>query len=389
MSASRGATRRRAGSVALGDLLRREASAERAEGGERPTVAAGQAGRAKKGEDLALLKPACERRPGAPSTSFSAFALFDGHNGSGAAVYAKEHLLGNVLSCVPTDLSRDDWLAALPRALVAGFVKTDKDFQTKAHSSGTTVTLVIIDGSVVTVASVGDSRCVLEAEGSIFYLSADHRFDASEEEVGRVTECGGEVGRLNVVGGAEIGPLRCWPGGLCLSRSIGDQDVGEFIIPVPYVKQMKLSNSGGRLIIASDGVWDALTAEMAFSCARGLSPEPAADQIVKVRLNSEYPVRDMFKLFACAICQVDLESGQGISIHEGLSKPGKLRPWDGPFLCHSCQEKKEAMEGKRHSRGINLSQFYSMNFIKSSIISNPIIDITSVDSSSRNSGSSE
>ena len=51
-----------------------------------------------------------------------------------------------------------------------------------AHSSGTTVTLVIIDGSVVTVASVGDSRCVLEAEGSIYYLSADHRFDASEEE---------------------------------------------------------------------------------------------------------------------------------------------------------------------------------------------------------------
>ncbi|ONM17074.1 putative protein phosphatase 2C 12 [Zea mays] len=79
------------------------------------------------------------------------------------------------------------------------------------------------------------------------------------------------------------------------------------------------------------------------------------------RLNSEYPVRDMFKLFACAICQIDLESGQGISIHEGSSKTGKLRPWDGPFLCHSCQEKKEAMEGKRHSR----------------------------DSSSRNSGSSE
>jgi serine/threonine protein phosphatase PrpC len=101
--------------------------------------------------------------------------------------------------------------------------------------------------------------------------------------VGRVTECGGEVGRLNVVGGAEIGPLRCWPGGLCLSRSIGDQDVGEFIIPVPYVKQMKLSNFGGRLIIASDGVWDALTAETAFSCARGLSPEAAADQIVKVQ----------------------------------------------------------------------------------------------------------
>lgn len=38
----------------------------------------------------------------------------------------------------------------------------------------------------------------------------------------------------------QIGPLRCWPGGLCLSRSIGDMDVGEFIVPVPYVKQMKV-----------------------------------------------------------------------------------------------------------------------------------------------------
>jgi len=66
---------------------------------------------------------------------FASPQLFDGHNGSAAAVYAKEHLLGNVLGCVPADLSRDEWLAALPRALVAGFVKTDKDFQTKGDPS--------------------------------------------------------------------------------------------------------------------------------------------------------------------------------------------------------------------------------------------------------------
>lgn len=39
---------------------------------------------------------------------------------------------------------------------------------------------------------------------------------------------------------SQIGPLRCWPGGLCLSRSIGDMDVGEFIVPVPHVKQVKV-----------------------------------------------------------------------------------------------------------------------------------------------------
>lgn len=54
----------------------------------------------------------------------------------------------------------------------------------------------------------------------------------------------------------------------------------------------------------------------------------------------------MFKLFICAVCQVEIKPGEGISIHEGAPNPLKLRPWDGPFLCSSCQEKKEAMEGK-------------------------------------------
>jgi serine/threonine protein phosphatase PrpC len=51
------------------------------------------------------------------------------------------------------------------------------------QTSGTTVTFVIIEGWVVTVASVGDSRGILEsAEGGIYYLSADHRLDCNEEE---------------------------------------------------------------------------------------------------------------------------------------------------------------------------------------------------------------
>lgn len=52
-----------------------------------------------------------------------------------------------------------------------------------AQMSGTTVTFVIIEGWVITVASVGDSRCILEAaEGDIYYLSTDHRLECNEEE---------------------------------------------------------------------------------------------------------------------------------------------------------------------------------------------------------------
>lgn len=45
---------------------------------------------------------------------------------------------------------------------------------------------------------------------------------------------------------------------------------------------LQLSTAGGRLIIASDGVWDAISFEAAFDCCRGMPPEAAAVQVVKV-----------------------------------------------------------------------------------------------------------
>ncbi|KAK6130945.1 hypothetical protein DH2020_035307 [Rehmannia glutinosa] len=381
--------------VPLSVLLKRELANEKI---ERPEISHGQASQSKKGEDFTFVKTECQRVLGDGVTTYSVFALFDGHNGSAAAIYSKENLLNNVLSAIPPDLNSDEWVSALPGLWL------------QAQTSGTTVTFVIIEGWILTVASVGDSRAVLEsAEGDIYYLSADHRLECSEEERERITASGGEVGRLNTGGGTEIGPLRCWPGGLCLSRSIGDMDVGEFIVPVPHVKQVKLSSTGGRLIISSDGVWDALSAETAFECCRGCQqmlqlhrlsryttsrearsskPPPkkqgkgvfksmfrkkhseSSSQVDKEeyfepdfveelfeegsaslseRLDSKYPVCNMFKLFMCAVCQVEIKPGEGISIHAGTAEPKKLRPWDGPFLCLSCQEKKEAMEGKRPS----------------------------------------
>ncbi|GFP85063.1 probable protein phosphatase 2c 12, partial [Phtheirospermum japonicum] len=208
--------------------------------------------------------------------------LFDGHNGSAAAVYSKENLLNNVLSAIPPDLNSDEWVSELPRALVAGYVKTDKDFQERARTSGTTVTFVIIEGWVLTAASVGDSRAILLKGVYItFQQVIDLNAVKKRNRRERITSSGSEVGRLNTGAGTEIGPLRCWLGGPCLSRSIGDMDVGEFIVHVPYMKQVKLSLTVGRLIISSDGVWDAVSAETALECCRGMPHDAAASQIVK------------------------------------------------------------------------------------------------------------
>jgi serine/threonine protein phosphatase PrpC len=169
-------------------------------------------------------------------TGILTWQIFDGHNGISAAIFAKENLLANVLSAVPQGINRDEWLQALPRALVAGFVKTDIEFQQKGEhcilllhlyffifgiffrvhifyiwilmtgeTSGTTVTFVVIDGWTITVASVGDSRCILDTQGSVVsLLTVDHRLEENAEERERVTASGGEVGRLNVFGGNEV-----------------------------------------------------------------------------------------------------------------------------------------------------------------------------------------
>lgn len=73
------------------------------------------------------------------------------------------------------------------------------------ETSGTTVTFVVIDGWTITVASVGDSRCILDTqEGVVSLLTVDHRLEENEEERQRVTASGGEVGRLNIFGGNEV-----------------------------------------------------------------------------------------------------------------------------------------------------------------------------------------
>ncbi|GKB47537.1 probable protein phosphatase 2C 15, partial [Tanacetum coccineum] len=82
---------------------------------------------------------------------------------------------------------------------------------------------------------------------------------------------------------SEIGPLRCWPGGLCLSRSIRDMDVGEFIVPIPYVKKVK--------------IW------LQKSC-RGLPAELAARQVVKTIVQEALRTRGLKDDTTCIVVDI-------------------------------------------------------------------------------------
>ncbi|KAK9121397.1 hypothetical protein Syun_019014 [Stephania yunnanensis] len=91
--------------VPLVTLIGREVRGEKV---EKPSIKFGQVALAKKGEGYFLFKLDCLRIPENSSTSFSVFAIFDGHNGISSAIFAKENLLNHVMSAIPQGIDREE-----------------------------------------------------------------------------------------------------------------------------------------------------------------------------------------------------------------------------------------------------------------------------------------
>lgn len=91
------------------------------------------------------------------------------------------------------------------------------------------MTFVVIDGWTITVASVGDSRCILDTQGGVVsLLTVDHRLEENAEERERVTASGGEVGRLNVYGGNQVSRNHYLSSANCYSRKF----IFSYILPL-------------------------------------------------------------------------------------------------------------------------------------------------------------
>lgn len=76
-------------------------------------------------------------------------------------------------------------------------------------------------------------------------------------------------------GGIEVGESQTRVGGLAVSRALGDhflknENLG--VIAVPYVSEaIQLEKNDSMLILASDGLWDVMSAERAFDVCNGLA----------------------------------------------------------------------------------------------------------------------
>lgn len=201
-----------------------------------------------------------------PCMQGSLYLVCDGHGGEAAAEFVALHLpplLSHLLPLLPLPPlaplappatpsltlhptpSFDRSAEKIRQAITEAFVAMERQWNDVGDTSGTTVTCLLITGSLLTLANVGDSEAFIDTGCSILELTKSHNLDRNVNEQARLVKAGCNVARIALrLGGPAspgemgVGPLRVWNksrGGLCLSRSIGDYAIGPNVGVLPCI----------------------------------------------------------------------------------------------------------------------------------------------------------
>ncbi|KAK8686537.1 hypothetical protein V6N13_125561 [Hibiscus sabdariffa] len=191
---------------------------------------------------------------------FDFYGVYDGHGGSRVAEECKERLHKLLVEEIVEDNKEGsgiDWGTTMERC----FEKMDEEVnkgRLAEEMVGSTAVVAVVGNGRLVVANCGDSRAVLSRGGVATALSYDHKPDRPEE-LERVEAAGGRV--INWNGYRVLGVL-------ATSRSIGDQYLKPFVICKPEVTVRELTNRDEFVILASDGLWDVISNEVACRVVR-------------------------------------------------------------------------------------------------------------------------
>lgn len=225
-------------------------------------------------------------------------AVFDGHEGRAAANFLREELYGECLAAMEggAALQADDDLATAAAAVRGAFRTADERLLARLEGltaaedqkAGSTASVVFVRPDRILVAYAGDSRVVLCRAGEAEDLTHDHRPHGESEmalkEAGRIKAAGGWVSKGRVCGF------------LAVSRAFGDIEFKthrtkmlaeglkkgrwskrfvqklkteeEWVTAQPDMFHAHLGDDAEFVIIASDGLWDALRSSEAVYFVR-------------------------------------------------------------------------------------------------------------------------
>lgn len=201
--------------------------------------------------------------------SICLFGIFDGHGGSRAAEYLKEHLFDNLVKHPKFLTDAKLAISETYQQTDAAFLDSEKD--TFRDDGSTASTAVLIDNHLY-VANVGDSRTIISKAGKAIALSEDHKPNRSDERK-RIENAGGVV---MWAGTWRVG------GVLAMSRAFGNRMLKQFVVAEPEIQDQKIDEQIELLILASDGLWDVVQNDDAVSLAHTEEePEAAARKLTE------------------------------------------------------------------------------------------------------------
>ncbi|KAH8421389.1 hypothetical protein KR009_003804 [Drosophila setifemur] len=233
---------------------------------------------------------------------YAFFGIYDGHGGPEAALFAKEHLM---LEIVKQKLFWSDQDEDVLRAIREGYIATHfamwreqekwpRTANGHLSTAGTTATVAFMRREKIYIGHVGDSGIVLgyqnkgERTWRSRQLTTDHKPESLAEKT-RIQRAGGNVaiksGVPRVVWNRPRDPLHRGPirrrtvvddiPFLAVARSLGDlwsynSRFKEFVVsPDPDVKVVKIDPSTFRcLIFGTDGLWNVVSAQEAVDSVR-------------------------------------------------------------------------------------------------------------------------
>lgn len=210
-----------------------------------------------------------------PSKSdHSLFAIFDGHGGAGAAIFAADNLIRLIEET-------DEWknyIASngaenpelIGNSIKKAYFEMDRILRihqetvNSADTSGCTAVCAMVTPSYVICVNAGDSRCVIGSNGTTIPLSEDHK-PQDDIERSRIENAGGTVQWKRV------------DGDLAVSRAFGDfqyknrPDLSaseQKVSCEPDVRVHTRTLQDDILLLACDGLWDVFSNSQAVELAR-------------------------------------------------------------------------------------------------------------------------
>ncbi|XP_062408793.1 protein phosphatase, Mg2+/Mn2+ dependent, 1Na (putative) [Sardina pilchardus] len=188
------------------------------------------------------------------------YGVFDGHAGTTVAQFCARNLLQHIMATGGIKAEEDP--VQVKEGIHEGFLAIDRSMHEMARRetwdrSGSTATAVMVSPRNIYFMNCGDSRALLCRSGRVHFYTEDHK-PCNPRERERIQNAGGSV------------TLQRVNGSLAVSRALGDFDFKEvgwrpqteqLVSPEPEVYELERSADDEFLVVACDGVWDALSNE--------------------------------------------------------------------------------------------------------------------------------